>query len=200
MPDDLVALPESSIENCILLIRGHKVILDRELARLYGVSTRTLNQAVKRNLNRFPDDFMFQLTPEETAAWHETTLARSRSQNVILNEPFLRSQIVILKNQAGKHIKYRPYAFTEHGILMLSSVLKSDRAVEVNIQIMRTFVRLREMLASNAELNRRLDDLEQNYNAKFKVVFDAIRTLLAAPERQARRIGFRPEDVKGEVD
>jgi hypothetical protein len=83
---------------------------------------------------------------------------------------------------------------------MLSSVLKSDRAVEVNIQIMRTFVRLREMLASNAELNRRLDDLEQNYNAKFKVVFDAIRTLLAAPERQTRRIGFRAEDVKGEVD
>ena len=192
MPDHLVALPESSIENCILLIRGHKVILDRELARLYRVSTRTLNQAVKRNLNRFPDDFMFQLTPEETAAWHETTLAHSRS-HVTLNEPFLRSQIVILKNPPGKHIKYRPYAFTEHGILMLSSVLKSDRAVQLNIEIMRTFVRLREMLASNAELNRRLDDLEQNYNAKFKVVFDAIRTLLATPGRQTRRIGFRPK-------
>jgi hypothetical protein len=97
------------------LIRGHKVILDRELARLYGVSTRTLNQAVKRNRNRFPDDFMFQLTPEEAAAWHETTLTRSMPQNVTLNRPFLRSQSVILKNQAGKHIKYRPYAFTEHG-------------------------------------------------------------------------------------
>jgi hypothetical protein len=115
------------------------VILDRELARLYGVSTRTLNQAVKRNLNRFPDDFMFQLTHDETAAWQETSLASSRS----LKGPFLRSQIVILKNPAGKHIKYRPYAFTEHDILMLSSVLKSDRAVQVNIQIMRTFVRLR---------------------------------------------------------
>ena len=155
MSDDLVAVPELSIENCILLIRGHKVILDRELARLYGVSTRTLNQAVKRNLNRFPDDFMFQLTTEETAAWHETNLARSRSQNVTLNDASLRSQFVILKNPPGKHIKYRPYAFTEHGILMLSSVLKSDRAVQVNIQIMRTLVRLREMLASNAELNRR---------------------------------------------
>ena len=139
MRDDLVALPESSIENCIILICGHKVILDRELARLYGVSTRTLNQAVKRNLNRFPDDFMFQLTHDETAAWQETSLASSRS----LKGPFLRSQIVILKNPAGKHIKYRPYAFTEHDILMLSSVLKSDRAVQVNIQIMRTFVRLR---------------------------------------------------------
>src|SRR5689334_323088 len=135
MSDDLISLPASSIENCILLIRGHKVILDRELARLYGVSTRTLNQAVKRNVNRFPDDFMFQLTPEETTAWHETTLARLRSQNVTLNRPLLRSQFVILKNPPGKHIKYRPYAFTEHGILMLSSVLKSDRAVDVNIQI-----------------------------------------------------------------
>jgi hypothetical protein len=97
---------------------------------------------------------------------------------------------VILKESRGKHIKYRPFAFTEHGILMLSSVLKSERAVEVNIQIMRTFVRLRELLASNAELNRRLDELEQNYDTKFKIVFDAIRTLLTSPARQKRRIGF----------
>jgi hypothetical protein len=175
------------------LIRGHKVILERELARLYGASTKALNQAVKRNLNRFPEDFMFQLTPEETATWHATALARSRSRNVILKPEVLRSQFVTLKNQAGKHIKYRPYAFTKHGILMLSSVLKSDRAVQVNIQIMRTFVRLRELLASNAELNHRLDDLERNYDAKFKVVFDAIRTLLAAPEQKTRRMGFRPK-------
>ena len=112
MPDDLVALPEPSIENCILLIRGHKVILDRELARLYRVSTRTLNQAVKRNLNRFPDDFMFQLTSEETAAWQETNLARSRSQNVTLKEAFLRSQNVILKPEVLRSqfvtLKIRP--------------------------------------------------------------------------------------------
>jgi hypothetical protein len=100
---------------------------------------------------------------------------------------------VTSKQPHGKHIKYRPYAFTEHGILMLSSVLKSERAVQVNIQIMRTFVRLRELLASNAELNRRLDDLEQNYDAKFRVVFDAIRTLLNSPDKKTRKIGFRPK-------
>jgi hypothetical protein len=98
---------------------------------------------------------------------------------------------VTLKKTRGKHIKYRPYAFTEHGILMLSSVLKSERAVQVNIQIMRTFVRLRELLASNADLNRRLDDLERNYDAQFKIVFDAIRTLLSAPHKTTRKIGFR---------
>lgn len=191
MPEDLVTIPDSLIENSILLVRGHKVILDKELARLYGVSTRTLNQAVKRNLNRFPEDFMFQLTAEETTAWHQATATPSRSQNVTLKESPLRSQIVILKNSRGKHIKYRPYAFTEHGILMLSSVLKSERAVQVNIQIMRTFVRLRELLASNADLNRRLDDLERNYDARFKIVFDAIRTLLRPPRKKTRRIGFR---------
>ena len=205
MTEDLVTIPDSLIENSILLVRGHKVILDKELARLYGVSTRTLNQAVKRNLNRFPEDFMFQLTTDETAAWHQATETILRSQNVILrSRPRLRSQIVtlrsgssrsqnvILKQPHGKHIKYRPYAFTEHGILMLSSVLKSDRAVQVNIQIMRTFVRLRELLASNAELNHRLDDLERNYDARFKIVFDAIRTLLKAPrKKKTARIGFR---------
>lgn len=194
MPDDLVAVPDALIEASILLIRSHKVILDRDLARLYGVSTRTLNQAVKRNLNRFPSDFMFQLTSDETESWQRTTEIRSRSQIVTLNPAVsLRSQIVILKKPRGKHIKHRPYAFTEHGILMLSSVLKSDRAVEVNIQIMRTFVRLRELLATNAELSRRLEDLERNYDAKFKVVFDAIRSLLSSRDRKIGRIGFRPQ-------
>ena len=203
MSEDLVTIPDSLIENSILLVRGHKVILDKELARLYGVSTKVLNQAVKRNANRFPEDFMFQLTTEETAAWHQATSDPIlRSQNVILrSRPNLRSQFVTLrsgtsrsvKQPHGKHIKYRPYAFTEHGILMLSSVLKSERAVQVNIQIMRTFVRLRELLASNADLNRRLDDLEHNYDAKFKVVFDAIRRLLTAPKKKKKtgRIGFR---------
>lgn len=203
MTEDLVTIPDSLIENSILLVRGHKVILDKELARLYGVSTKVLNQAVKRNLNRFPEDFMFQFTTEETAAWHQAIPDPSRSQNVTLKGAILRSQIVILKPERlrsqivtlkksrGKHIKYRPYAFTEHGILMLSSVLKSERAVQVNIQIMRTFVRLRELLASNADLNHRLDDLERNYDTKFKIVFDAIRTLLRAPRKKTRRIGFR---------
>ena len=191
MSEDLVTIPDSLIENSILLVRGHKVILDRELARLYGVSTKVLNQAVKRNANRFPEDFVFQLTLEEATAWHQATTERLRSQNVILNAPRSRSQFVTLKEVRGHNIKYRPYAFTEHGILMLSSVLKSERAVQVNIQIMRTFVRLREILASSADLNRRLDDLERNYDTKFKVVFDAIRTLLAAPEKTTRKIGFR---------
>ena len=193
MQEDLVTIPESLIENSILMVRGHKVILDRELARLYGVTTKALNQAVKRNLNRFPEDFMFQLTLEETAAWHQATERILRSQIVTLRSASSRSQNVILKQPHGKHIKYRPYAFTEHGILMLSSVLKSERAVQVNIQIMRTFVRLRELLASNAELNRRLDDLEQNYDTKFRVVFDAIRTLLNSPDKKTRKIGFRPK-------
>ena len=130
--------------SAILLIRGERVILDRELARLYGVSTKALNQAVRRNLDRFPEDFMFQLTVDEARAWRE----ESRPTR-------LRSQVT-LKQGRGQHIKYRPYAFTEHGILMLSSVLKSESAVHVNIEIMRTFVRLRQMLASNAELARRL--------------------------------------------
>lgn len=196
MQDDLVAIPDALIEASILLIRGHKVILDRDLARLYGVSTRTLNQTVKRNLKRFPSDFMFQLTPEETAIWQQMTQTRSRSQTVILNKSVsLRSRTVILKQKQprGRNIKYRPYALTEHGILMLSSVLKSERAVEVNIQIMRTFVRLRELLATNSELSRRLDDLERNYDAKFKVVFDAIRSLLSSRDRKTGRIGFRPQ-------
>jgi len=127
LPNTSIALPDESIEDTILLIRGQRVILDHDLARLYGVATKVLNQAVKRNLDRFPEDFMFQLTKAETEEWE--TLNSSRSQ------------IVTLKKIRGTNIKYRPYAFTEHGILMLSSVLKSQRAVQVNIQIMRTFVR-----------------------------------------------------------
>ena len=147
MPNTSIALPDETIEDTILLIRGQRVILDHDLARLYGVTTKVLNQAAKRNLERFPDDFMFQLTKAESEEWQH----RKR----------LRSQIVTLKKGRGTHRKYQPYAFTEHGILMLSSVLKSPRAVQVNIQIMRTFVRLRQMLASNEILTRRLDELEE---------------------------------------
>src|ERR1044072_5937742 len=138
MPNTSIALPDEFIEDTILLIRGKRVILDQDLARLYGVSTRVLNQAAKRNLDRFPEDFMFQLTKADTEEWQR--LKPSRSQSVILNRT------------RGTNLKYQPYASTEHGILMLSSVLNSQRAVKVNIQIMRTFVRLRQMLAWNETL------------------------------------------------
>jgi len=176
MTHELIGIPDQSVEGSILLIRSQKVILDRTLAKLYGVSTKVLNQAVKRNLERFPSDFMFQLSMAEVKE---------------LESSGLRSQIVTLKKPQGKHVKYRPYAFTEHGILMLSSVLRSDRAVQVNIQIMRTFVRLREMLASNAELTRHLDELERTYDERFKVIFEAIRQLMKPPARKRKPIGFR---------
>lgn len=144
-------------------------MLDYDLAELYGVETKILNQAVKRNMKRFPDDFMFQLNFQEVRG--------------------LRSQSVTLKR--GQHIKYRPYAFTEHGILMLSSVLNSERAVQVNIEIMRAFVKLREMLASHKDLAIKLAEMEKKYDSQFKVVFDAIRELMTPPEPKPRRIGFR---------
>lgn len=178
MPNTSIALPDEFIEDTILLIRGQRVILDHDLARLYGVATKALNQAVKRNLDRFPEDFMFQLTKAETEQWQR--------------QKHLRSQIVTLKTTRGAHRKYQPYAFTEHGILMLSSVLKSQRAVQVNIQIMRTFVRLRQMLASNETLIERLDELEENYDAKFKIVFSAIRQLMNPRAVTRKPIGFRP--------
>ena len=158
-------------------------MLDRDLARLYDVSTSVFNQAVKRHQERFPEDFMFRLTMDEARAWQSEEL-RSR----------LRSQTVILKR--GQHIKHLPYAFTEHGILMLSSVLNSERAIHVNIEIMRAFVRLRQMLASNADLSLKLAELERKYDRQFRVVFDAIRHLMmpSVPKRQP--IGFRPKALK----
>jgi hypothetical protein len=185
MTESIVNVPIERVETVILFIRGQKVIIDRELARLYGVSTKVLNQAVRRNLNRFPEDFMFQLTTDETRAWWQE-----------FGNPRLRSQNVTLKPRRGQHIKYRPYAFTEHGILMLSSILRSERAVQVNIQIMRTFVRLRQMLASNAELARELAELERKYDRQFKVVFEAIRQLMTPPLSKAKQIGFRSKALK----
>jgi len=176
-------IPVERIERSILLIRGQKVMLDRDLAYLYGVPTKVLNQTVKRHIDRFPDDFMFQLTMEEARVWWEQVRA-----------VHLRSQIVTLER--GQHIKYRPYAFTEHGILMLSSVLNSKRAIQVNIEIMRMFIRLRRILASHSELARKLDALEKKYDAQFKIVFDAIRQLMAPPEPEPpkKRIGFLVEE------
>jgi ORF6N domain len=170
-----VVIPKQHIEGKILLIRGQKVMLDGDLAELYEVEAKVLNQAVRRNAERFPADFMFQLTTEEAAR--------------------LRSQNVTLKTGRGQHRKYLPYAFTEQGVAMLSSVLRSRRAVRVNIEIMRAFVRLRQLLASNAELTRKLIALERKYDAQFKVVFDAIRELMTPPEPKKRRpIGFAPWD------
>lgn len=175
-------IPVERIERRILLLRGQKVMLDFQLAELYEVETRALNQAVQRNLERFPEDFMFQLNREEA----EQVL---RSQIVILNDENAsnpkqkagnsRSQFVTLKR--GQHLKYAPYAFTEQGVAMLSSVLRSQRAVQVNIAIMRTFVQLRQMLASNAGLAKKLAALEAKYDEQFKVVFDAIRELMSKP-------------------
>ena len=167
-------VPVERIEKAILLIRGKKVMPDADLASLYGVETRVLVQAVRRNLGRFPADFMFQLSKEEV--------------------DFLRSQIVTLKRGRGQHSKYLPYVFTEQGVAMLSSVLRSPRAIQVNIEIMRAFVRLRQMLASHAELARKLDALEQKYDAQFRAVFDAIRQLMAPPEPKRRPLGFRRGD------
>jgi ORF6N domain-containing protein len=177
-------IPMERIEQRIYLLRGQKVMLSPHLAELYGVEPRVLIQAVKRNIERFPDDFMFQLTPEEARG--------SRSQIVTLKNPGrdpLRSQIVILKR--GQHIKYPPYAFTEQGVAMLSSVLHSKRAIRVNVEIMRTFVRLRQLLASHADLAAKLEEMEKKYDAQFKIVFEAIRHLVSPPTATPRKqIGF----------
>ena len=180
---DSSVIPAERIESAIYVIRGEKVMLDRNLAQLYGVSTKALNQAVKRNTERFPPDFMFQLTKEEARVWWLEAGANR-----------LRSQTVTLKR--GQHLKYRPYAFTEHGILMLSSVLNSERAIHVNIEIMRAFVKLRQILASNANLSRRLDELESKYDRQFKGVFDAIRQLMSPVVPARKQIGFRSRSAK----
>jgi hypothetical protein len=154
------------VENRILVVRGEKVIMDTDLAMLYGVSAKALKQAVRRNRERFPADFMFELT------WEESRAA-------------LRSQIVTIKR--GEHLKYRSYAFTEQGVAMLSSVLRSERAIRVNIEIVRTFVRQRKMIETHADLARKINSLERKYDAQFKGVFDAIRELM---ESSKGRIGF----------
>ncbi|MDO8518038.1 MAG: ORF6N domain-containing protein [bacterium] len=166
----LSLVPVERIERYIFLIRGQKVMLDSDLAELYGVSTGALNQAVVRNLSRFPRDFMFQLNEKETVS--------------------LISQIVISKKGRGGRRHY-PYVFTEQGIAMLSSVLRSERAVQVNIAIMRTFVHLRELLVSHKDLARKLEEMEKKYDKRFQIVFEAIRKLMEAPVAEpSRPIGF----------
>ena len=167
--DELVTFVQ--IESRILEVRGQKVMIDADLAEIYGVQTKALNQAVRRNLERFPRDFMFQLTKSE------------------------KEEVVTNCDHLGK-LKYSsvlPFVFTEHGAIMAASVLNSPRAVEVSVQVVRAFVRLREMITSNAELSRKLGEMEKKYDQQFKVVFDAIRQLMAPPEVRKRRIGFGGE-------
>ena len=165
--DTQTLVPTERIETMILILRGEKVILDADIAGLYGVETRAVVQAVKRNLDRFPKDFLFRLT-----------------QNEVL---VLRSQSVISK-RGGR--RYLPYAFTEQGVAMLSSVLRSERAVRVNVEVMRAFVRLRRLTSVQAELARKLGALEQRYDKQFKVVFDALRELMMPPKAGGTTIGF----------
>jgi hypothetical protein len=159
-----------NIEKSIYFFRGHRVMLDADLAALYGVETKAFNRAVKRNIIRFPEDFMFELSKEEV-------------EN-------LRCQFGT--SSLGEHggRRYRPLVFTEQGVAMLSSVLKSTRAAQVNIEIMRAFVRIRVLLGEHKDLAKRLDELEGKYDAQFKVVFDAIRQLMAEPDKEKKRIGF----------
>ncbi len=173
MPDSI--LPAELIENKIYLIRNKKVMLDSDLAELYDVGTKVLNQAVKRNIARFPEDFMFQLNKEEASG-------------------LSRSQIVTLKR--GQNIKYLPHAFTENGVAMLSSVLNSERAIQVNIQIMRTFTKIREMLSSHKDLKHKIEEMEKKYDSQFKIVFNAIKELMSQPEKTVRKIGFKTEKEK----
>jgi len=172
------AVSTDHLDNLILLIRGRKVILSYHLADLYEVQVRVLLQAVKRNSDRFPEDFMFQLTPDEVDSL--------RSQNVILNV-----------GKRGHNIKYLPFAFTQEGIAMLSSVLRSPQAILVNIAIMRTFVKLRELMNSHRDLAQKIESLERRYDGQFKVVFNSIRKLIDAQPKELvrvpasrRKIGF----------
>jgi hypothetical protein len=160
-------VPQEILESKIFLIRGHKVMLDKDLAALYGVGTRDLNKAVSRNSERFPEDFMFRLKMDE-----------------------LDNLMFQFGTSSWGGTRKLPCVFTEHGILMLSSVLKSRRAIEVNIQIMRTFTRIRELLSTHADLRRKLEEMEKKYDYQFKVVFDAIKSLISVPAKDIKRISF----------
>lgn len=181
MSKALVNIPPERIEKSILVIRGEKVILDSDLAVLYGVTTTRLNEQVKRNGERFPAEFAFRLTKQEFT--------------------HLMSQSAISSSKHGGRRKL-PYVFTEHGAIMAANVLSSKRAVEASVQVVRAFVRLRQMLASNAELALKLDELERKYDHQFKIVFDAIRELMTPPGAKSKPIGFRtkPQRVTKEFE
>jgi len=194
-------LPLARVESVILVVRRHRVILDADLAELYGVQTKALSQAVRRNPRRFPADFMFRLTREE-ARILRSQIVTSRSEVIDMRRVSssggrmppagVRSQAASPTSWGGR--RHLPYAFTEQGVAMLSSVLRCPRAIQVNVEIMRAFVRLRQMLQADTDLAKKLDALEKKYDAQFRVVFDAIRELMAPPPGPERRIGFRSED------
>jgi hypothetical protein len=163
-------LPVESITNKIYFIRDHKVMLDRDLAELYSVKTKALKQAVSRHVDRFPDDFMFKLNKDEFAHW--------------------RSQFVTSNSGDRMGLRYPPMAFTEQGVAMLSSVLNSKRAIQVNIQIMRAFTKLRTMLLTHEDLKRKIEDMESKYDEQFRIVFQAIKQLLKEDDQPKRKIGF----------
>lgn len=176
-----IVVPVHEVAQKIFLIRGHRVMLDRDLAEMYQVTTKALNQAVKRNIERFPSDFMFQISESELQS--------------------LRSQIVTSKEGSGGR-RYLPYVFTEQGVAMLSTVLKSKRAILVNIFIMRAFVRIRELALSNKIILQKLDALERKYakhDVEIEGIFDAIKGIMTEPKKPARRIGFRPPDSSGKT-
>ena len=168
MENSIVKFKED-IATLIYFIRGHRVMLDSDLAVLYNVETKRLKESVRRNIERFPSDFMFELTQEEYK--------------------FLRSQIATLKR--GKHSKYLPFAFTEHGAVMLASVLRSPVAVQASIHVVRAFVKLREILASNKELAQKIEDLEKKYDKQFQIVFEAIKQLMSPQKNERKPIGYR---------
>jgi ORF6N domain len=175
MPKTAAIVPVERIESRILLIRGHKVVLDSDLSELYGVSTKRLNEQVKRNKDRFPADFMFQLTSEETES--------------------LRSQSATSNRERGGR-RYRPYVFTEHGAIMAASVLNSSRAIEVSVYVVRAFVKLREMLGTHKKVARKLAELERRievHDEEITALFDAIRQLMEPSEKSTKRIGFSVE-------
>lgn len=179
-----VILRQENIAQLVFFVRGEKVMLDADLARLYSVEARALNQAVARNRQRFPADFMFRLSFEEyDRIWSQFVTSSGTSDN---------SSQIVMSSRKHRARSHRPYAFTEQGVAMLSSVLRSPRAVEVNIAIMRTFVQLRRLMDSNRDLARKIEKLEKKYDEQFSVIFAAIKELIAAPAKPQKQIGFHP--------
>jgi len=199
-------VPVQQVESLIYLLRGQKVMTDSDLAALYGVEARVLNQAVKRNRSRFPEDFMFQLSKEEVLVLMRSqilTASPSNSSQIVMSSGKsakkpnkigalgeLNSSQIVMSFRKYRGARYRTYVFTEQGIAMLSSVLRSPRAVQVNIEVMRAFVKIRQWLASNVDLARRLDEMEKKFDHRFKIVFDAIRGLTTPDVAPKREIGF----------
>jgi len=182
MNNSLIKIPAERIERAIYQIRGERVILDSDLAAIYGVTTKRLNEQVKRNKKRFPGDFVFQLTENE----FEAMRSQFATSN---NEDSLRSQTATSKPSRGGR-RYLPNVFTEHGAIMAANILNSDIAIEASVEVVRAFVRLRRMVASSAELSRKLETLEKKYDTQFKIVFDAIRNLMLPPDKPKGEIGF----------